>query len=157
MRCKRFWRQLLRSSPLPSERYIRAIVRFFVLRWSTQDEQIGQRVQHICRGDLVINAVHECLPCVFVDCIQRSTDPAVRRTILNKVMGPDMVGRSGRRRTQDPSFSPSRPFFFSFEEPPALHAAISAARACGSHTIQRCSAGQSQCDPQSARIGRPIR
>ena len=74
-----------------------AVVRAYELWRTAQDEEVGQGVDHISRVEFPIDADHQRLPGELVDDIERPIYPPIMRSILDEVVGPDMVGPLGTK------------------------------------------------------------
>jgi len=62
-----------------------------VLRDSTQDEEIGKRVDHIDALELAIHTDRQAFACELVDDVEHAVSPALMGAVLEKVVRPDVV------------------------------------------------------------------
>src|SRR4249920_198102 len=59
---------------------------------AAQDEQIGERVDHVYGPQLPADADRQALPGELVDDVEHAETPSIVGAVLNEVVGPDMVG-----------------------------------------------------------------
>ena len=85
---------------------LRPIVRTYVLRWSVLDEQVGQAVQHVVGPEPSSHHDRQAAPRKLVDHAQHAERPAVLRSVLDEVVGPDMVGPLGPQPHTRPVVEP---------------------------------------------------
>ena len=80
---------------------LRPIVRTYVLWWSMLDEQVGQAVQHVVGPEPPSHHDRQAAPGKLVDHAQHAERPAILRSVLDEVVGPDMVrpARAAAART----------------------------------------------------------
>jgi hypothetical protein len=71
---------------------LRSVVREDVSRNATDDEQVRQGINHIHRVELSLHPDRKTLPAELVDDVQCSISPAVFRSMMYKVIRPDVVG-----------------------------------------------------------------
>src|SRR5215207_1103882 len=69
-----------------------AVVGTNVARHPTQDEQVRERVDHVDGFQLASDPDRQAFPGELVDYIEHAEAPSVVGAILDKVVGPDMVG-----------------------------------------------------------------
>jgi len=73
-----------------------------VARRAAEDEQVLQNVDDVGRPEPAANADRQAFASVFVDHVEHPELATVMGAILDEVIGPDVVGRSGRSRTHEP-------------------------------------------------------
>ena len=61
-------------------------------RNAAQDEEIGQRVDHIDRSQSSINADCESFAGELIDDVQHSILSPIMGAVLHEVIGPDVIG-----------------------------------------------------------------
>ena len=88
-------------------------------RHAAQDEEIGESIDDIARIQSSRDPDRQCLAGEFVDDIQHPDLAAVMRAVLDKVIGPDMVGafstKPNARSLIQPKPSPLRLALRNFE------------------------------------------
>jgi len=88
-----------RGNPFPdgSGDELGSIVRANMLRRATQDEQVGQDIDDIGGVQLAIDSDRQRLVRELVDHVQHAILPSVMGSILDEVVGPDVVGPLGAK------------------------------------------------------------
>ena len=76
---------------------LRAIVGTNVLRRAAQDEQVGQDIDDVGGVQLSIDPDRQRLMRELVDHVEHAIFPSVMGSILDEVIGPDMVGPLGAK------------------------------------------------------------
>ena len=61
-------------------------------RHAAQDEEIGQHLDHIDGLKLAIDTDREALVRELVDDVEHAISPSITGAILDKVVGPDVIG-----------------------------------------------------------------
>ena len=61
-------------------------------RWPTHDEQVGQDVDDVDRGELAAGTDRQALAGVLVQDVQRPERPTIVGAVMDEVVGPDVVG-----------------------------------------------------------------
>ena len=70
---------------------LRAIVGTDVSRDAAQDEQVGQHVDNVDRGELAPNPDRQALAGELVQDVEHAEGPAVIRPVMHEVIGPDVI------------------------------------------------------------------
>jgi len=85
-----------------------------MLRYAPQDKQIGQNVDDIRRFELSVDPDRQAFMRELVDNVQHPIFPALVRAVLDKVIGPDMIGplspQTDARPVIEPKPTPPRLF-----------------------------------------------
>ena len=86
-----------------------AIIRPDVGGWSTHDEEIGEHVDDVDRGELATDAYRQALAGVLVQDVQRPEHPSIVCPVMNEVVGPDVVGVLGSQPDTGSVVEPQSP------------------------------------------------
>jgi hypothetical protein len=81
---------------------------------AAKDEQVRQHVDDVSSLQSSVDSDCDAFARELVDNVQHPVFPALVPAVFDKVIGPDIFGRSARKRMQDPSLSQSRPRFGCF-------------------------------------------
>jgi len=60
-------------------------------RDASQDEEVGENIDHVGRFELPVNPDRQTLPCELVDDVQNAIFSPIMRPVFDKVIRPDMV------------------------------------------------------------------
>src|SRR5699024_10683575 len=77
-----------------------------VTGYATQDERIGQHIDHVDGLEFAVDADRQALMRELVEHVEHAILPPIVGTILDKVIGPDVIGTPGPETDAKPISQP---------------------------------------------------
>lgn len=83
----------------------------YICRATSQDHEIGERVDHVSRLQLPVNPDRQTFPCELVDSVQHAAFSAIIRPVFTKSDDQTWLGIFGRNWVQYSYLSDECPLF----------------------------------------------